>query len=90
MLPFCLSLAAAERVPLAANFRDSTAYRWVNKAVLEHRLHDGIESRTGGGWLDKPSADRFLTWRSQPSRAERFEFVPPDFEDPRAGIWSQV
>jgi Glycosyl hydrolase family 9/Cellulase N-terminal ig-like domain len=32
------------RVPIVAKFEDSAAYRWLNKAVLEHRVLDDMES----------------------------------------------
>ena len=37
-------LAGGRRAPMAVNFADSAAYRWLNKKVLESRLLDDMES----------------------------------------------
>jgi len=37
-------LLGGERAPMVANFQDSASYRWLNKAVLESRLLDDMET----------------------------------------------
>ena len=40
----CLGLAAAERIPMTPEARNSAAERWLNKKVLQSRLIDNMES----------------------------------------------
>jgi hypothetical protein len=42
-LPFIFFLLQNERRPMEVNFRESAAYRWLNKEVLERRMLDEME-----------------------------------------------
>ena len=43
-LPFIFFLLQSEHRPLEVNFRESAAYRWLNKEVIESRMLDEMDN----------------------------------------------